>query len=989
MSLSNRLFNHLELTFRKPAADSEILCSDSNGKEVAVSLVVTADNGNCIDNSYILPMLSPGCRINVLSYRVNKRGVIEPEIIIYNPDYLVDITTVTSCFESYGNTHKTLLVKRLRESEITQPIVLGNFAGELLDQTVHCSDGEQVDYPTAVTDFFCRSGLEIAAIDDFRSATFHSEARSQVDNIRYAISKKLPALFPGISGDRLILEPTFFCEILGIQGRMDMISDDFSLIVEQKSGKGEYGSSESHPKSRFAHLMQVLLYRAIIAYSHLNPGKELNSYLLYSKYTEPLILQKEAPEAIRMAMQIRNNIVFQDEQLAAKGGYDILDRITVSDINVANAGGAFWETYVKPKITSVLTTYGSASEIEKLYVKRLLEFTAREHLEAKTGYDTVTLRGGFSSAWTRPLEERITQGQIYCGMEISELKLTGSGKVSDIVLTISENQQNEAANFRVGDIVALYSYKTDSFPDIRKGIVFRATVADFGSSTITLHLRANQPARLFEPQNILWAIEPDFYESSFARTYRNIFAFLKAPADRRKLILQPETGAGNCGYVPEGDYGCFSDMVANALGCNGIYAVIGPPGTGKTSLGLMNVLKEELTHKNSSVLLTAYTNRAVDEICGKLADAEITFIRLGTGTSADSRFSKYMIGENLRACKNITDLKNMMRTTRVFVGTTHAAGGSPLLRIRTFSLAIIDEASQILEPQLLGLLAATSPDGRPAIRRFLLIGDHKQLPAVVSQKQELSIVDDIPLRDIGLSDLRNSFFERFLKRATLADGTYDPRLVYTFRHQGRMHGEVADFPSKMFYDGNLNPVPLPHQLLELEDKPVSDKEIGTLLNKSRTIFIPVNPPEEFSGNVNIPEAEMAARIVHEIYFRENKEFEPEKTIGIIVPYRMQGAAIKRLLKKTGISELEDITIDTVERFQGGQRKYIIFTTTVSTPRQLCFLTSSRFTDTSGTVIDRKLNVALTRAHSHNIVIGNPALLRTDPIYSRLISTFKE
>jgi hypothetical protein len=50
-----------------------------------------------------------------------------------------------------------------------------------------------------------------------------------------------------------------------------------------------------------------------------------------------------------------------------------------------------------------------------------------------------------------------------------------------------------------------------------------------------------------------------------------------------------------------------------------------------------------------------------------------------------------------------------------------------------------DEASQILEPQLVGLLSAKTPTGRDAIGKFILIGDHKQLPAVVVQSAEESV----------------------------------------------------------------------------------------------------------------------------------------------------------------------------------------------------------------------------------------------------------
>lgn len=91
------------------------------------------------------------------------------------------------------------------------------------------------------------------------------------------------------------------------------------------------------------------------------------------------------------------------------------------------------------------------------------------------------------------------------------------------------------------------------------------------------------------------------------------------------------------------------------------------------------------------------------------------------------------------------------------VATVASIIGKPeLFALKSFQRVVIDEASQILEPMLVGLL--------PRFKHFLLIGDHKQLPAVVAG-YEISKVYEPACTDIGLYDLRNSFFERLYKRA--------------------------------------------------------------------------------------------------------------------------------------------------------------------------------------------------------------------------------
>jgi superfamily I DNA and/or RNA helicase len=102
-------------------------------------------------------------------------------------------------------------------------------------------------------------------------------------------------------------------------------------------------------------------------------------------------------------------------------------------------------------------------------------------------------------------------------------------------------------------------------------------------------------------------------------------------------------------------------------------------------------------------------------------------------------------------------------------------------------------------------------------------------------------------------------------------------------------------------------------------------------------------------------------------------------LGIIVTYRHQIAAIREFLP--------DITIDTVERYQGSQREVIIYDVGVSRQYQLDFLTASTFTDDEGQVVDRKLNVAMTRARKQLIMTGNTALLQRNKIFSELIARY--
>ena len=132
---------------------------------------------------------------------------------------------------------------------------------------------------------------------------------------------------------------------------------------------------------------------------------------------------------------------------------------------------------------------------------------------------------------------------------------------------------------------------------------------------------------------------------------------------------------------------------------------------------------------------------------------------------------------------------------------------------------------------------------------------------------------------------------------------------------------------------------------------------------------------------------MVVDVLRRLYRQIGSErFDAARSIGIIVTYRHQIAQIHRKLALLGLPQLEGITIDTVERYQGSQRDVIIYSTGVQDQDGLDFLTSNCFEE-DGHTIDRKLNVAMTRARKQLIITGQEALLRKNAIFSELIAHY--
>ncbi len=943
-------------------------------------------NERCVDEraryhagdwTYLRTLLHEGSQLNLIRPRIVGE-VYEPELIVFEPDYLVDVTSIAACCQSYAHSPLLHLLNKLKPNAITVPILLGNLAGQALDEqlldTSSMQGNEEVNFPLnevylrLIKDFFARNSVALATCEGL-GAGFHEKGRRQLTHIRQALTRQLTEV-PVFEREKTVVEPSFYCEQLGISGRMDMLQADYRVLVEQKSGRSAFPENPEHPRPQAHHLMQVLLYMAVLHYAHGLPADQIHAFLLYSKYPLGLVRTGPSPALLFEAFRLRNQLVAMEFRYASQHGLDFLLTLTPDYFRQENVSSKLWR-WIEPELAALLSPLQRASDLERAYFLRFFRFLANEHLLSKLGNGTDGCPG-FAAAWHASYEEKQQTGNIMAGMRLIP-EMEGEGTAVECVRLEQEasggSMTMEVVNFRRGDIVLFYSYRLGTEPDLRSTIVYRASIQEVLEHGVKLRLRAPQRHLfVFETDDkSRWAMEHDFMEASYTSLYRSLYSFLSASSLRRQLILCQRKNRVDLSQQLNGDYGDFNELVLHAKQAQDYFLVIGPPGTGKTSFGLMHILREQLTQPATNVLLVAYTNRAVDEICSKLESASIDYVRMGNHLSCAEPYRDHLLNNRIGECRHVGEVRRILYEQRVFVGTSASLSAhTELFTLKYFHLAIVDEASQILEPHLLGILSARHGNSE-AVGKFVLIGDHKQLPAVVQQSVSESRIDEPVLNAIGLYDCRQSLFERLLRRAFDHGGDTSSQ-VYMLTHQGRMHPMIAAFSSRHFYHGQLDVVPLPHQQ-EQDGEP-------------RIRFVPVERPDHtVSDKVNLSEARQIAAIVQEVAKQYGDGFDPEHTVGVIVPYRNQIAAIRQLLPPA----LSSITIDTVECYQGSQRDVIVYGFTIQRTYQLKFLTANVFTDFDGTRVDRKLNVALTRARRQLYLVGNPRLLSLDPIFRQLLT----
>ena len=358
--------------------------------------------------------------------------------------------------------------------------------------------------------------------------------------------------------------------------------------------------------------------------------------------------------------------------------------------------------------------------------------------------------------------------------------------------------------------------------------------------------------------------------------------------------------------------------------------------------------------------MLSYTNRAVDEISKMLTSItpQVDFIRMGSELSCEEAYRPYLIENVLADCPNRQAVQERIARCRIFVGTVATLSSkTDLFRLKRFDVALVDEATQILEPQLLGLLCNRTPDGADAIGKFILIGDHKQLPAVVQQAALYSEVQDEALRKIGLLNLKDSLFERLYRHLSQETDDFKKCPAYDMLcRQGRMNEEVAQFPNRAFYHGLLQTLGLPHQQGMLQLAPCMESHPLADVLRQRVAFLPSKVGRAAdSVKINHSEAGIVARLAEAVYrqYSATEGFDLAHTLGIITPYRSQIALIRQEIAALGIPALEHVLVDTVERFQGSERDVIIYSFCVNRAYQMKFL--ANLTTDGGITIDRNAN----------------------------------
>ncbi len=919
------------------------------------------DNLMLIARSFKLPL-----HANFIDVEILSDGTYIPNAIVLVPDYLVDVTSVANCFKDYGSNSMLRILSKFKRIENSIPLMVGNIANLFLDEIISNPD---VKFNDLLPRIFKLDPLGISNFNDNEIRELVSNAKNHYLNLKKAVAVELPS--QGIKRSKVFLEPSFYSRDYGLQGRLDLFhnvkeSNQFD-IVELKSGKpfraNVYGLTASH-------YSQTLLYDLMIK-SAFGPQHKPNNYILYSKLNEKSL--KYAPPVKSQqyeAMRVRNELIAIEFKMA-KSSEDAAQLFK----HLTKSGYEKVKGFELKDLEKFRKFYSNLRDHEKEYFNSFSSFIAREHRMAKTGEHGINKLNGLAALWLENIEEKEDRFGILKALTIKENK--SQNDVPSIVLNRSD-ETSELANFRNGDIAVLYPF--DENPKtVLKNQIFKCTILKINQSEIEVKLRSKQYNDFLFKSIKYWNIEADSLDSGFNTLYRSLFEFCNAKKEKKDLwlgIKQPRP-ISLTEYKPLENLTNEQNGILNQMiNTKDYYLLWGPPGTGKTSIMLKSLTERLFETTEENILLLAYTNRAVDEMCAAIESIREGFsenyVRLGSSTSCGARYKQRLIDHLISTKTNRREIRDVIYSKRIFISTVASiVSKADLFRLKKFDRVIVDEASQILEPMLLGLLSG--------IDKTILIGDHKQLPAVVTQSKDESKTKSEELIDLGITDMSMSLFERLYHRCKKLAWNHALGLL---SYQGRMHEEIMVFPNENFYEKKLHVLPGLSRLTQKRNLTSSSDEMDDLV-LNRFIYVPTQTDLVFNWKTNKFETACVVRfvkLIQELYMENALEISKD-SIGIITPYRAQIATIRKSFEEEIPHLLDRITIDTVERYQGGARDIILLSLCTNKLSQLKSLVSL-----SKEGIDRKLNVAMTRAREQLIILGNKDILSTNETYQALIDT---
>jgi len=799
--------------------------------------------------------------------------------VVVEPNYLVNVTAV----RNWVQCPRLYYLNKLSGVPLNYPVVKGTLVHEVFGDLLR---GRELE--AAIDERVEERGLELGLLGESPESV-REDVRQNAAAIESWLEQGRLTEEDSWRSERMLISETF-----GIKGRADAIRR--GAPVELKTGK----NLKKDP--RFQDKVQAACY-ALLLEEHGDPvdtGTLLytkNSALDRNEETGDLTPAKEfsmGEGLLKYVLRLRNEIAAMEVSGTVPTGHEAdakCEYCFERETCMVVSGRLDQESKAGP-IGDPLPE-AELEAFERFY--RAIEEERREvHRE-------------YAKLWEQDGEERADDDRALIDLEFVEKRELEGGRWE----LRARRRSATTSKLREGDLVLA----SDGHPVRGEAELARIE-------------------RLDETEVVLTSDEPvevtrlDVYPSEL-NTDRLLTALhdalLKGDGRRKDVLFgreQPEFTAVKETFIDNN--AAQNEAVRKAVGARDFSLIHGPPGTGKTYTIARAV--RAMVDRGERVLLSAFTNRAVDNILEAVLDQGIDtdhLVRVGTESGVRPDMQAYRLERGGDPEDRLAELEDAG-----VVAATTATCGSRVMKEQAFDVALVDEAAQLTEP---GTYAAIN-----LAERFVLVGDHEQLPPVVRAENELT----------------ESLFER------LVEGY--PEAGVMLDRQYRMNQRIQAFASREFYDGKLRPA-----TPEVASRALADLNGVSPDALPRELHDAVSVLDVPGDDGQYTDSEEAARVAEVVASYADAGVDLAD-IGVIAPFRAQVAEISRHVP-------EGVAVDTVDRFQGSSEEVIV----------VSFVASGEL---EGPIFEdyRRINVALTRPKRALVLVGDAGALETDPVYRRML-----
>ena len=532
----------------------------------------------------------------------------------------------------------------------------------------------------------------------------------------------------------------------------------------------------------------------------------------------------------------------------------------------------------------------------------LREFVENEH---RASYEKLY------EIWEKPLNQKLIKGE---SQEVNYVKKLGKNHLH---VALGHNE----SRFREGDMICLHMGEPS-----KKRYVQQGTIESENDNEWVVRVHQIDDEAIDEIASGCYA-DPDTMD--LKPFYDQALEEIAESKQGREIILPLLANQLDTSFIFEEDYDDAadyaeehglnpqqSDAVGKAVAAKYLACIQGPPGTGKTKV--ISLVAKLLVNQGQRVFITSHTHMAINNALNKIADENIPVIKVGAKGCTKG------LNKSVKHYEYGDDWDNKPDSGYV-IGATPFATCSARLEQYDFDTVIFDEASQITLP--LAIMAMRKA------KRFVFVGDHKQLPPVILSA---SVLDDC------------SIFSRMISG--------NPDVSVMLNQTYRMCKALSAWPSQFYYSGRLvSAGPNATRLFKLSKQP---KKFGEILS-DKYPFVFIKSPKINARNVNKSEAELVVEIIETAIDAGLSADE----IGVVTPFRNHAKVLKSCLaERQRILSSKTIITDTVERMQGQEREMIIISLCSTDPQYISAIAEFFFQA-------ERLNVAITRPQTKLILVG--------------------